>query len=237
MAFSGMKNGVLTLDPGVGDTTTTYNVNGVTAYTEGVDTSAADSFVVAHAAALGVNDVFIMNAQRQRTLPSQPAFLAIIAWNSAFSWHNIGESIGNRAASIIVANRGGGLAAGGGGSATTFTAPARGLYFMTITLHGTLYRGGGGGAAQSPEPCTYCTLVTTARTYRMINQYNWAEERCAATLSPSWPFYQSSSLTVPLNVGDTAYYRIYNTYYFGASPIENGYYWANGGYISGYLTE
>jgi hypothetical protein len=73
------KTGSLTIDPGAsGDSYTQYSINGTGEFRVGVDDDASDAYKISQGSALGTNDTFVMTASGERTMPLQPAFLAVV---------------------------------------------------------------------------------------------------------------------------------------------------------------
>jgi len=69
----------LTVDPGAsGDSFVQFDINGTGEFRVGVDDT-DDSFRISQGSALGTNDTFIMTAAGERTMPLQPAFLAVLS--------------------------------------------------------------------------------------------------------------------------------------------------------------
>jgi len=67
-----------TVDPGAsGDSYVQFAINTTDEFRIGVDDDAGDAFKISQGGALGSNDTFIMTAAGERTMPLQPAFLAI----------------------------------------------------------------------------------------------------------------------------------------------------------------
>ena len=70
----------LTVDPGSsGDSFVQFNINATGEFRIGVDDDASDAFKISQGSALGTNDTFVMTAAGERTMPLQPAFLALVA--------------------------------------------------------------------------------------------------------------------------------------------------------------
>lgn len=74
---SSKANQVISVAGGTADDAfTTYTVSGVTNWSQGVDNSASDAYVLAAAAALGTNNVMSVATSGEINYPLQPAFLA-----------------------------------------------------------------------------------------------------------------------------------------------------------------
>lgn len=61
-----------------GDVFTRYEIGGVTDFSIGIDNNDNDNFKISQFSSLGTNDTWIMTTAGERTMPLQPAFLAIL---------------------------------------------------------------------------------------------------------------------------------------------------------------
>jgi len=66
----------LTIDPGSGDATLQFSINGTAEFTIGVDDDVSDTFKISQGSALGSNDTFVMTSAGERTLPLTSSFEA-----------------------------------------------------------------------------------------------------------------------------------------------------------------
>lgn len=109
-----------------GDPSLNFNVNGVTDFEMGIDNNASDSFKLAASTALGTTDTFIMTTAGERTMPLQPAFLAVLP-SSDLNATGDGTTytLGGTTALTEIFDQGGDFNTNG-----TFTAPVTGRYSL-----------------------------------------------------------------------------------------------------------
>lgn len=143
-----------------GDSFITYTVTGTTNWSEGLDNSDSDAYVMAASTALGTTNVARCSTAGEWTYPLQPAFLA---YNSA----NDTNQTGNGAAATVdfdteVYDQNSDFAA------DTFTAPVTGRYL----LHTHVYV-----ANVSSMETWAIDIVTSNRTYRFETSNNIDQNR------------------------------------------------------------
>jgi len=116
------KSGELTVDPGSsGDSFIQFDINTTGEWRIGVDDDDSDAFKISQGSALGSNDFFIMSANGERTMPSQPAFLAYV---SSTATNQTGVTIATVPADTEVFDQGSDYNTG----TYQFTAPVTGRY-------------------------------------------------------------------------------------------------------------
>lgn len=153
-----------------GDPFLTYTVAGTTNWSEGIDNSDSDAYVLSASSALGTTNVIRASTAGEVTKPLQPAFLAYLASSDL---NQTGDStvftLGSVTALTEIFDQGGDFVTTG-----TFTAPVTGRYFF----NGVYYIGG----VLSTHTNGYCQIVTTNRNYS------------AYTLAPSKVFAVSTNM-------------------------------------------
>ncbi len=140
-----------------GDPFQTYTVTGATSWSQGIDNSDSDSYVLAASTALGTTNVMHSTTSGQITYPLQPAFLAYVT-------NQINDVTGDGTLYTIIFDTesydvGSNFASG------TFTAPVTGKYFLSGTVNLV------GGTLQTN---TLIRLTTSNLTYRLILPYRTA---------------------------------------------------------------
>jgi len=112
-----------------GDPKTTYTVSGVTSFSTGLDNSSADEYKISQSTNIGTNDTFIMTTTGERTMPLQPAFLAL---NSATDSNVTGD---NTTYTIICDTEIYDQGSDYNNATGTFSAPVTGRYLFTATAY------------------------------------------------------------------------------------------------------
>lgn len=117
----------LTLDPGAsGDSFIQFDINGTGEFRIGIDDDASDSFKISQGSAVGTNDTFVMTAAGERTMPLQPAFLAVLdTQDTDITGDGTLFQLGSGNALTEVFDKGGDFNTNG-----TFTAPITGRYYL-----------------------------------------------------------------------------------------------------------
>ena len=153
-----------------GDAFTTYTVSGTTNWSQGVDNSDSDAYVIAASTALGTTNVMRAQVTGEINFPLQPAFLAYLASSDL---NQTGDAtvftLGSVTALTEIFDQGGDFVTTG-----TFTAPVTGRYFF----NGVYYIGG----VLSTHTNGFCQIVTTNRNYS------------AYTLAPSKVFAVTTNM-------------------------------------------
>lgn len=140
-----------------GDAFTTYTVSGVTNWSEGIDNSASDAFVIAASTALGTTNVLSATTAGAVTKPLQPAFLAVLGTtdtNATGAGTTFMLGSGNALTEIF--DQGGNFVTTG-----TFTAPETGRYQLSFNL---IF-----GALTAAMTFVVSTINTTNRNYNFSN--------------------------------------------------------------------
>lgn len=118
----------LSLDPGAsGDSFVQFDINATGEFRIGVDDDDGDAFKISQGSALGTNDTFIMSAAGERTMPLQPAFLAIAANATNVTGNGAVYQLGT-AAMTEVFDQNGDFNTNG-----TFTAPVTGKFTLSAS--------------------------------------------------------------------------------------------------------
>lgn len=106
------------------DPSLNFNVNGVTDFEMGIDNGASDSFKISASSSLGTTDTFIMTTAGERTMPLQPAFLAVLpSTDTNATGNGTTFQIGSNVALTEIFDQGGDFTTAG-----VFTAPVTGRY-------------------------------------------------------------------------------------------------------------
>ena len=80
-----LASSAVTVDPGAaGDSYVQFNINTTNKFRIGSDDDAGDAFKISQGNALGTNDTFVMTTSGERTMPLQPAFLALVSTNYTY---------------------------------------------------------------------------------------------------------------------------------------------------------
>ena len=149
---TGTSDAMLQISSGgssAGDAYTSMAVTGVTTWTNGVDNSDSDNFVISANASLGTTNTFVMNTAGINTLPLQPSVsaypsgtLSNVTGASVNYVTNFNTEIFDRSSSSTT---------------TTFTAPATGRYCIIGTI--TLFDVAAGSGQQNMQ------IVSSNRNY------------------------------------------------------------------------
>lgn len=177
----------LTVDPGAsGNSAVQFSINASAKFKTGVDDSASDAYKISHGSALGTNDTFIMTTAGQRTMPLQPAFLAIITTTKT---NVTGNSVDYTfTADSVIFDQGSNY------SGSTFTAPVTGRYRLNTSMFLT--------NVSSANTTGWVRIVTTNRNY--FFQYNVAASRDVT--NNTTPLYMTT--LADMSAGDTAHITI-----------------------------
>ena len=119
----------LTIDPGAsGDSFVQFDIASTGEFRIGIDDDDSDTFKISQGSALGTNDTFIMTADGERTMPLQPAFLAIsaadqndVTGDSTYATGVFGTEIFDQASNFD--------------GVSTFTAPLTGRYSLSAQIY------------------------------------------------------------------------------------------------------
>ena len=104
------------------DPQTTYTVTGATNWSQGIDNSVSDTYVISASTALGTTDVMRMTTAGSVTKPLQPAFLAFAPTAANITGAALAYQYGTSAMTVVY-DQGGNFNTNG-----TFTAPVTGRY-------------------------------------------------------------------------------------------------------------
>ncbi len=167
-----------------GDAYTTYTVSGTTNWSEGVDNSDSDAYVLAASTALGTTNVIHASTAGEINYPLQPAFLAYVGTTIT----NVTGD--NTVYTVIFDNEVFDQNADFNLGTSTFTAPVTGKYQICFAILLT-----GGTAISSAN----ARVVTTNRTYNNT-----------ATLSPGSTSACSVNISIlaDMTAADTATFTI-----------------------------
>lgn len=167
-----------------GDPKVTWTVTGGSSYTMGIDNSDSDSLKISNSTALGTTDSWVMTSAGERTMPLQPAFLAILT-------SSILNQTGDGTNYVVVWDTEV-FDQNADFASTTFTAPVSGKYRLeaNVRLSGLLNTHTGG----------YIFLQTSNRNY--IN----VENPYAASSAGEVTWY--TTMLADMDVGDTALLNI-----------------------------
>ena len=113
-----------------GDAYTTYTVSGVTNWSEGVDNSDSDAYVLAASNALGTTNVIRAATGGSINYPLQPSFLAFLSASTANNVTGDG-TVFTVICNTVTTNVGSGYS----GSTGVFTAPVTGNYLFTFSCN------------------------------------------------------------------------------------------------------
>ncbi len=116
-----------TIDPDSGDSVVTYAIGGVTKFQTYVD-STDDSYRISD----GTTDYFVVKPTGETTKPKQPAFLAVLESDEAFSSGTF--RIGSTTSFTEIFDQSGDFNTNG-----QFTAPIDGVYMCGCSVTGTTY--------------------------------------------------------------------------------------------------
>lgn len=151
-----------------GDAYATYTVSGTTTWTQGVDNSDSDAFVIAASAALGTTNVIRASTAGEVTVPLQPAFLGLLPSSDANATGNgTTYTLGGTTALTEVFDQNSDFTTGG-----VFTAPVTGKYNFTLQM-----RTSGIAAATT----MLLKIVTSNRTYTYSTAIAGEASICACT--------------------------------------------------------
>lgn len=113
-----------------GDARVQYAVTGTTTWTEGIDNSDGDAYVLAASNALGSSNVMRASTAGELNYPLQPAFLAYLgATDSDVTGNSTVWTLGSGTALTEVYDQGGDFVTTG-----TFTAPVTGRYYFNVLM-------------------------------------------------------------------------------------------------------
>jgi len=150
----------LTIDPGAsGDSFLQFNINDVAEFKIGVDDSDSDKFKISQGSDLAANTTFVMTANGERTMPLQPAFLAVAGTENNATGDSTFHDIGSITATTEIYDQGSNFTPGdGAGTGALFTAPISGRYLLSFSVT-TRIDSSTGGDDQ------YTRITTSNRTY------------------------------------------------------------------------
>jgi hypothetical protein len=171
-----------------GDAQTQYSVSGTTTWTQGIDNSDSDAFVIAASTALGTTNVVHGSTAGEINYPLQPAFLAWLATNDtnatgAGALYTLGG--GNALTEVFDQNS-------DFNTNGTFTSPVTGRYYLSCGIQFL--------SITAAMTFGLLQIGTSNRFYQML-QINAAASR---TLSVADALNFAGSVLADMDAGDTA---------------------------------
>lgn len=170
-----------------GDAYTTYTVAGTTNWSQGVDNSDSDAYVLAASTALGTTNVWRAATAGQITMPLQPCFLAYLSSSTGANVTGDGTQY-TILFDTVTTNVGSGYNSGTG----TFTAPVAGNYLFNFTAS---------LGVSATWNNNQLRIVTTAAQF-------WGAGLSGAAAAAANTLVMSMSVICPMAANDTATFSV-----------------------------
>lgn len=167
-----------------GDAYTTYTVSGTTNWSQGVDNSDSDAYVLAASTALGTTNVWRAATAGQITMPLQPTFLAYLSASTANNVTGDGTQY-----TVICDTETTDVGGNYNNSTGVFTAPVTGNYLLNFTA---TYQN-----LTSGHTNNQIRIITTSATF-LGSFFGFGASGLGGT------YGASMSVICPMTAGDTA---------------------------------
>lgn len=174
-----------------GDATTQYIVTGTTTWTQGVDNSASDAFVIAASTALGTTNTISIQTTGEINFPLQTsvsAFLGTTASN--VTGNNTSVNLGQQTVALTEIFDQNNDFSPGDGSTTpaTFTAPVTGRYLVCLSI---LFQD--------------VIAIATSQTQLISSNRNWTNGNTGTSFTGNMPM--NFSAIIDMDAADTLTFR------------------------------